>query len=442
MKVAMLAIMTSFVLLACSMSDDNSENQPVESGEVMSSQSQSAVNLRNTLIYTTLDGRLYRWDFEENSGPTEIADGIDPQTLAWSPDRSVMIYGKYEQDTVIVMSYDVASNTSTELITIGLSYVNGRANPWYVWNWSPDGEWFVLSTLFSMEQSLVSIGLVSIDGSQHSIAIQGPNPRVLWTNDGRAVVYYQEFSAGPVPGQEVPPLWLAGSFFVYDLTTGAREDITDQIDMETLNSMVDLEQRRTALYDMIRAAEAPIVGPEIIFENDLVKDYHIPRPETFLSEPEFRAVPTFCHEWTIEHIDPDTGDSTVIYEAPDANYLSTSVQLADDSLLFLKFSFPDCEFGAPVGELVRLMPDGTLQVIADELASAADNDQIGGLWYAEERFRVSPDLSHVIWMSFDKWGLESTLNITDLETMASQVIAVNGEPLKDVMNMYWEDTGN
>ncbi|MCI0709758.1 MAG: hypothetical protein L0154_06300 [Chloroflexi bacterium] len=275
--------------------------------------------------------------------------------------------------------------------------------------------------------------MVATDGSKQAISL-GTNsfPSVLWASDGQAFSYTTGIFSSEVTDPHIETVTL------YNLETGESRDLTEDIDLDAINEAADVA-RILLLFEKIEEAGFSVVRPEYfsLVENRTLPEYAVRYPEALYNPQDFNAPPTYCYEWAIEHNIPENGDSIVIYEASDTNNLSEPVKLDDNSLIFLKFYFPNCEFGTPVGELLRLMPDGTLELISNELASAADSDEFRRFWSGQTRFHVSPDLKHVLWLSFDKYGLERTLNVTDLETMTSRTVDVNGEPLMDVVNMFW-----
>lgn len=440
-KFAMLFIMISLVIYAC----DSPEKDGVEprlqapndrrtseslsnvSVEAQDTTVSESVNLPDTLIYTTYNA-LYRWDFEESASPVEIASDIDPTNISWSPDNSFFIYGEHRGDTELLIRYDIASAEQTELLDLERSQFGGLRASWDAENWSPDGQWFVLYD-FGPNQE---VRLVAADGSKRAISL-GTNsfPSVLWTADGQAFSYTTGIFSPEVTDPQIEEVML------HHLETGGSRDFTEDIDLDAINEVTDAA-RILLLIEAIEEAGFSVVRPEYfsLVENQTLPEYSVRYPEAIYTQ-DFNAAPTYCYDWAIEQNNPDNGDTIVVYETSDTNNLSAPVKLADNSLIFLKFYFPDCEFGTPVGELLRLMPDGTLELISNELASAADSDEFRGFWSGQTRYRVSPDLSHVLWLSFDKYGLERTLNVTDLETMTSRTVDVNGEPLMDVVTMFW-----
>jgi hypothetical protein len=441
-KIAVLLTIVSLILVACGSSDDSEDKPGLSSantrqratGEVLQYTSQpedepvsNSINLPDTLIYTTANG-LFRWDFENGDSPEQIAADVDPSNISWAPDGSFFIYGEYQGNTLMGVRYEIDSNERTELIPIQETRFGGRPDSWSIWNWSPDSKWFMLQGDGFNRPSQ----LVRADGTRPAIEVEGEFfPQLLWTADDQAIVY----SFAPPTSSVREPTDL-NLLTLYDLETGESQDIIDDIDVEPINNTTNSEEQSLLLREALETAGFSLVEPAYYLGSVAPSEYTISYPEDYYSMGRYDT-PTYCDDWSIIQNDPDSGDTTVIYEAPDANTLSGLVQLGDNSLIFLKFYYPDCEFGPPVAELLRLMPDGTIELISNELASAADSDEFRGFWSGTSRFRVSPDKSHVLWLALDEYGLERTLNVTDLENMTSRPLTVNGEPLVDVVSMFW-----
>ena len=429
-KILVLLVALSLTITACDALESDEKKSGNEHPAPASDENETAsepFDLPDTLIYTAHNG-LFRWDFEENDQPELIASDIDFNNISWSPDKSFFIYGVSQGNRLMGMRYDIDSGESIEVAVLVENLLDREINPWGIRNWSPDGSWFLLDGPGFDHPSM----LISSDLSQQPIALENNFfPQVVFTEDNQAIAFGISSTFGVEPG--APEL---GFLEVYDLQNGEKEELSDILDSKAFDDLRDFQHAYVVLYDELRDAGYRLMDYPYTLQTFAPPEYYVTWPETFM-QPGFNSPPIFCNDWKIDHYDETTENSETIYETSDTSHLSEPVSLEDGSLIFVRFYYPNCEFGTPVAELLRMMSDGTIEVISNKLASAADNDEFGGTFPGAYRFAVSPDMTYVFWMSFDRYGLERTLNVTDLETMTSRVVTIEGEPLMDIVRMFW-----
>ena len=130
----------------------------------------------------------------------------------------------------------------------------------------------------------------------------------------------------------------------------------------------------------------------------------------------------------------------IIYEFENTALLSNFTHLDDGSFLFIHGWYPDCQYGVPQGQLIHMQTDGSYVILSEDIMSAGDTSAFNG-FLEDIRFVVSPNQHYVLWFHQGEYGLpeERTLYITDLNTNATTLLLIDGEPIHDIIRLLWVD---
>ena len=117
----------------------------------------------------------------------ETKDGVERLAPCYSPDGKEIAF---IENRTILKVYNIDSK-EVRTITDGCQHY-GTDDYGFSYEWSPDGQWFVLTLITHMRDPYADIGIVKADGSQkiynitESAYIDG-NPH--WALDGNAIIY-------------------------------------------------------------------------------------------------------------------------------------------------------------------------------------------------------------------------------------------------------------
>lgn len=139
-------------------------------------------------------------------------------------------------------------------------------------------------------------------------------------------------------------------------------------------------------------------------------------------QPANRSATGICDEWSIVRSNPETGDMETIYANEETHALSNLHIMPDDSVLALRWFRQDCAFSNAIeAELIRVYPDGEVEVVTDRILVNTSAVQINNL---ERRYTVSPDGRYVMWIGRDGGAAgDTTLELMDLEAGVQKRVA-------------------
>jgi hypothetical protein len=125
----------------------------------------------------------------------------------------------------------------------------------------------------------------------------------------------------------------------------------------------------------------------------------------------------------------------VVYTESNVGLIHQFTQLDDGTALYMRLTYPNCEFETPVGELVRFDPTTQhAETLAEGLASRADAAR---RFLEGQRFIVSPDQKVVLWLEQGENGVENWLFGISLETGVVFPVLADGEQLMNLTHMLW-----
>lgn len=334
---------------------------------------------------------LYYYDFATQDDPQLVSE--EPfavnQSFAVAPDRSYIVLGQWtEENEYKLVKFDIATRELDTIFTHDVTIMSvdsWRENndPYlYVSSWSPDENWIVASTF---DTAMV----VPLNNGFEAIEISNVFP--YWSTDSR--------------------LLMEGSnnWTVLDPASGESSDIPAG---DLPNPEDDFAAYQQALEEMFAAEGVTLASQPL-------------PPVHFYASTEFNIDPgaplrgEYCRDWSIVMQDTTNGESFDIYQTSDAAVIAHVTPVGEAQLLYLQARYDGCETGIPTGELVRLTGDLEPEVLVDGLTSAADDDVQFG-FIPSRRFFLSPEETHVLYLSHDRYGLEPNqamlLDLTTLET--------------------------
>lgn len=418
---------------------DGSNDDPTPTPEIT-----NPWGLEDILVYTT-NRTLYVWDFELHEEPQAIAYDVDEANITYVPTKQGLLFGAWDNSNFWINLLSLETYEVQPLVDLGRSSAPGREVNWYTQSWSPDSNWFILS---SWDFNL-PMGIAAADGSGYLIRIEDNMFNSIWTRDNElvlAIVDYGSFSDTP----SIPEIQ---EIIKIDPDTDGREDISAQIDIDHINSAVDYSEQYEFFYQ-----ELDDSGFELTYsllssadEDEEGEDfYFIQVPEGLYENFNRNDTPVYCREWQILKWntgwgspyaeDTDFARAEILYY-DDATALLTRLEtLTDDSMLFLRISYPDCTYGTPLGELIHLTPEGEQHILSDKLAHAGDSSAFqGGLIRNHARFVVEPNGTHVLWLESDGIGLSNILYLTDLTNFESEAFKIDNQLFEGIVSLFWFD---
>lgn len=103
--------------------------------------------------------------------------------------------------------------------------------------------------------------------------------------------------------------------------------------------------------------------------------------------------------------------------------------------MFLEWRYEGCVGNAsPTIELIYFAADGSTTVLTDGISISEDNDVTDGLaHYAQRRFAVSPDGSHIAWLSGTRGN--GQLNVTDI-TSGETIVLHESKNINDDVDQF------
>ena len=389
------------------------------------------VDFAGNLIYTN-NNNLYVREQSTLTDPVLIAESVDTEHLYFSPDKKSIIYGIWPDDQSqgpIIHRTDLHTYENYKLAEFGWRYNDLQ---WVANSWSPDGEWVIVTG----DGFPLGVGVVRYDGTYLRQVTQQQRNIVTWLADNRLMILNREW----VGFESIPTIT---EIQVLNPTDNHREVFTVP---------EDLAQSVEGLQEIIARASLEPLNPEFINQS-IFDDYNthiignLSTPENDLAYRS-RPLPTntspYCGTWEIYHeptilAENETPEQKVVYEANDVGSLSDVQNFADGSLIFIKWTFPNCEFlQTPQGELIYLQADGTEIILADNLARLSDRNQIAhGATHKFHRYAIAPDGASIAWISSSENGRDTILHITDLATLETLDVesAINQEA--GFNTVYW-----
>ncbi len=404
-------------------------------------------DLEDIVVYTT-DRTLYVWDFAQHEAPQAIAYDVDESNVSYVPAKNSLLFGAWDDSHFWVNLLSLETYEVQSLIDIGRSFAPGREVGWYVQSWSPDGNWFVMS---SWDFDL-PLGIVAADGSGYLIRLEDNIFNSMWTTDNELILAVNDPTT--MGYSEIPTIPKLQEIVKLDPATDGRVDITDQIDIEHINSATDYSDQFNFFYQEL--ADSGIEMPYALRstsedEEEEPEDfYFIKMPEGLYENFGPNSTPVYCREWQIVKWNPANGSpygddadmrfGEILYLDEEAAILSNLKTLSDGSVVFLRIYYPNCDYGTPMGELIHLKPDGDMTIISDKLAHAGDSSAFQGwLRGSTSRFVVAPDETHVLWLESDGIGLNNTLYLTDLASLKTEPLKVDGQLIEGIVSLFWFD---
>ncbi len=184
-------------------------------------------------------------------------DGTEWKSLA---DLAIKYVSITQIPTVSLLSFwnAPAAEEETQLQTVGLAggevqtIFKGRYGADYLW--SPDGKQALISSLANKDGKMVTLGLVTLEGSYTELNIPTMVSKCVWSSDGKFIYYALP---GGIPDGAVMPndyqtkrFVTQDTFWKLDITTGKKEriieasDITEKYD----SSQMLLSENKKMLY--------------------------------------------------------------------------------------------------------------------------------------------------------------------------------------------------
>jgi len=205
---------------------------------------------------------FYQYDYNTNKG-TQLKNGLD--TVAWD-NTGAKIFYKYYDSTTQKRSINIADPdgsgwqkiADTEFKNVSISPVPSTSNVSF-WNfpnadeetqltivgavggepnvilkgkfgadylWSPDGTQALVSSLASNDSKMTTLGLVTVNGQYHDLAIPTIVSKCVWSNDGKSIYYALP---GAIPDNARMPndyqdnkFMTDDTFWKIDITTGEK----------------------------------------------------------------------------------------------------------------------------------------------------------------------------------------------------------------------------
>lgn len=404
-----ILVLAGLALSACGAEDEASkkltgrrESQTTPTSEPTVSEAIS--DFSGNLIYVA-DNNIYQWSAGENE---LLAEGIDtPSNIRFTPDRTHLMYSLPDplstNNGPSIHLVDLKTHKTAQLFKFP-NGAFGRQALWRVHSWSPDQQWMLLVGTNFFGDSY----LVDIDGTTSQL-VAAAREAQIWLDDNRLLVFEWNGSTDNPGALKNARIWTPGS------TDPLQLDIDNIDDLETYLTDEGLETTQE-----LRAAA-------------------FVQPQGYIALPHFDSGQTYCGNWVIQH------DGDAVYTIEDVGGI-TDIQVGKDgAFYFIRWTFPDCVFlQRPVGELVKMTPDGEITVLAEGLGLTADRNNLDatrpfdGNDGSLHRYSLSPDESQVAWIGYSEDEATSTLYVTELDTMATQAITSIPGRAEELINMvYW-----
>lgn len=431
-----LLIIFSVLIVGCSntaekpASDLEGVNEQIvernESSNNVDDETPTDTDFSGRLIYTNNQNLYIRHEqtFDE---PVLVAESVDTQHLFFSPDNHSIIYGVMPTSVnlgPVLHRTDLRTNEQYRLAEFSWSF---RGTQWAANSWSPNEEWVTF-----MGSGYVGIGVAKLDGSVLRQVTQERNNIVVWLTDNRLLIINRTVIDNETQVTHI-------------------EVLDPQINKREVFSVAkDISQDINEIKALITRAGFEPLDPEYLTEENFVNFNPIiigvQSEDTleYSSRPHPENTNRYCGTWDIYQQPTilaanEVPETTLLHQVEDVGAVTDVQVLGDGSLIFIQWTFPKCEFlQTPQGELVHWQTDGTVVVLADDLARTSDRNQIlDAANYRFRRYAIAPDSQAVAWISTSENGRDTELHIMDLVTLERVTVDSVTNQDEGFATVYW-----
>ena len=340
---------------------------------------------------------LYLAHFD-GSDPSLVSEFVHPPTVATTPSNTHVAFTSGERRRSLSM---VDLETLNIDGSLRVSSQFGFMGPW-----SPDGEWMVVF-------NFPSVYLAPTDASESYRvgAIQNVAFAQFWLQDSTLLVIETPNATNVTDVRRIDPV--TGDEIEID-------EATEQNLILAFNNQPDLAGA-IAFQETVSTALGVDVANPIILDPDAIPFININAPPA-----NAQGVPDRCGTFEIQDqpLELDV-EATTLATVEESVFITNQARLNDGTVLFVRWYFENCDSVTMRAALMRLDPDGNLDVITDEIDPGTSPNLSFFFGETGNRISVSSDQNYVVWFGGGFSADEATLNVTRLDTLETTVLLRN-----------------
>lgn len=323
----------------------------------------------------------------DDSAPIPIADDVDREQVALSPQQSRLLYNSVSGRNSNVYILDTHAQKG---LSLGSSQsVRNLSSA----QWSPDETWFINTS------SSRGVTLANIDATQTHLLGLLRTTQFWWLTEQKLMWFELSANSADYIGFQ--------SIGIFDLATGESETL--DLDLDALEHDPNLQSKNNDLFLQILAER----GLELVPSTSAI------RYSSFLSDN--TQTLEICRSWRILRVDPSTLSAEQVYESPAVYLISEASPFDEARFAFLQWTQPDCKLGVPTVELLIANADGTSQRISDtifpDFAPSINTTNTQAYRYAH-----LPNSPYIAWLGGGVAAGYSSLNLYDLDSGQNTVL--------------------
>lgn len=347
------------------------------------------------LLYVEGDS-LYLARFD-GSEPTLISEFVHPPSVVIALGGGQVSYNAGERRRSVYMM-DLETLEVNGSIRVSSQFA--AMGPW-----SPDGQWM---TLFDFPA--VYVADTSATDKFRVGSIQNSAYAQFWLADSTLLTIETPNGTGVTDVRHI------------DLTT--REEI--EIDEASEQNIIFAFNNQPDLAGTVAFQETVSSELGVAVANPIVLDPETTNINVVAPPANNQGVPDRCGTFEIQEQPLDTdAEPTTLATIEESVFITNQARLDDGNILFVRWYFENCDSVTMRAALMRLDPDGSLDVITDELDPGTSPNLSFFFGETGNRVSITSDQNYVVWFGGGFSADEATLNITRLDTMETTVLKRN-----------------
>jgi hypothetical protein len=348
------------------------------------------------LLYVEGDS-LYLARFD-GSEPSLVSEFVHPSSVALSPNGEQLSYNAGERRRSVFLT-DL--ETLEVVGSLRASSQFGGMGPW-----SPDGQWMTIFNFPAIEVAdTAATNSIRVGGVQNVAFAQ------FWLADSTLLVIETPNSTGVTDVRHIDP------------ATGDEIEIDEAAEQNIILAFNNQPDLASAI--AFQETVSTTVGVDLA--NPTILDPNGPPNINIIAPPaNNQGVPDRCGTFQIQEQPQDVdAQPTTIATVEDSVFITNQARLNDGTILFVRWHFENCDSVTMRAALMRLNPDGNLDVITDEIDPGTSPNLSFFFGETGNRVSISSDQNYAVWFGGGFAADEATLNVTRLDTLETTVLKRN-----------------
>lgn len=403
MHTVFLLLLAMLGLVACGGEDDDANTQAVISDSENADSTERAVAevvpLSESLLkfegrIAVVRGTTLLVHDLSNTTTVELFEDVHPQTIRW------ITLG---QDRVF-FNAGSARNRLYEIVAVGdtlqvAEVVRVPSEFSFPISLSPDGNWVIVAGFPSTQ-----LGRTDGSNERYTLVDQAEFGFTLWLEDNRVLVLTTN----------------DGNTFVGEVVNPTDRTQNEDIDASTVVDIIELTLNSNIPADVLTLNELTQTnfGVGLAYVPATLEqvgtDFAVNGPAA-LNGAAFTGDVPLCEPWDLQRVQPD-GTVETLLNMTDTLFLVNPYQLEDGTVFVEHWYLEDCEVDQRFVDLLRITPDGEVDVIIPNMNPSQGIAYASWLGRVANRTQLSPDGTAIAWLGGDIADGYTTVNIHDIAT--------------------------